>query len=191
MKYILRILSLLLVLALSGCVSGSNTYYILSVASQPKTTYAIEEKVIGVEKVTVPAYLYKRKIAIAESSSQIKLFDTAKWGEDLDSGLTNRLIGYLQKKFNNPNVYLYPWGIDKQPDIKVSVQITRFIAQGDKVYLNSTWSVENLKTKKRISRLFSTQVPTKSDVQSIVHAMDVAFSQFEERVAMGVKGFPH
>jgi cholesterol transport system auxiliary component len=189
MKYLSMVLSLLALLGLTGCISGSSSYYILSVASQPKTTYARQKRVIGVEKVSVPGYLYKRDIAVAESTSQIRLLGGSKWGEDLDSGLTNRLIGYLQKKFNNPNVYLYPWGIDKQPNIKVSVHVTRFIAQGDKVYLNATWSVEDVKTKKRISRLFSTHVPTKSDAQSIVHAMDTAFSEFEERVARGVKHF--
>jgi cholesterol transport system auxiliary component len=159
------------------------------VASQPKVTYPTQKRVIGVEKVTVPGYLYKRDIAVAESSSQITLLGTAQWGEDLDSGLTNRLIGYLQKKFNQPDVYTYPWGINKQPDIKVSVQITRFIAQGKFVYLDATWSIENVKTKQHKSRLYSARVPTKSDVQSIVHAMDAAFSQFEERVAMGVQHF--
>jgi len=189
MKYIHIVLSVLVLFGLSGCISGSSSYYILSVASQPQTTYPAHKRVIGVAKVTVPGYLYKRDIAVAESSSQIRLLGTAKWGEDLDSGLTNRLIGYLQKKFNNPDVYLYPWGVDKQPNIKVSVQVTRFIAQGNKVYLDATWSVEDVKTKKRISRLFSTQVPTKSDVQSIVHAMDAAFSRFEETVATGIKIF--
>lgn len=187
MKYITIVLSFLALFVLSGCVSGSNSYYILSVASQPKMTYTAHKQVIGVEKITVPGYLYKRDIAVAESSSQITLLGTAKWGEDLDSGLTNRLIAYLQKKFNQPDVYLYPWGIDKKPDIKISGQVTRFIAQGERVYLDATWSVENVQTKKRMSHLFSTQVPTTSDVQSIVKAMDRAFSQFEETVAMGVK----
>jgi len=189
MKHIKIVLALLALLGLSGCISGTSSYYILSVASQPQTTYSTQKRVIGVEQITVPGYLYKRNIAVAKSSSQITLLGSAQWGEDLDSGLTNRLIGYLQKKFNQPDVYSYPWGIDKQPDIKVSVQVTRFIAQGDKVYLDATWSLEDVKTKRRKAQLFSTQVPTKSDVQSIVNAMDSAFSQFEQTVAMGIKNF--
>jgi cholesterol transport system auxiliary component len=71
----------------------------------------------------------------------------------------------------------------------VSVQVTRFIAQGDKVYLDATWSIENMKTKRRKARLFSISVPTKNDTQSIVSSMDSAFAQFEETVAMGIKIF--
>jgi cholesterol transport system auxiliary component len=171
---------------LNACVSTQSNYYVLSVASQPSVHYANKGRVIGVEKVTVPAYLYKRELAIAKSSSQIVLLDNAVWGEDLDVGLTARLIGFLQKKFNQPNVYAYPWGLDKQPTVRVSVHVTRFIAQGNKVYLDATWSVENLKTKRRKAKLFTTSVNTSLDTQSIVASMDKAFIQFEEEVARGI-----
>jgi len=176
-------------LGFNACVSTQSNYYILSISSQPTVHYTNMHRVIGVEKVTIPAYLYKRELAIAKSSSQIILLDNAVWGEDLDTGLTNRLIGFLQKKFNQPAVYAYPWGIHKQPTVRVSVHITRFIAQDNKVYLDATWSVENIQTKRRSARLFTTSVSTSSDVQSIVSAMDRAFTEFEETVAIGVKSF--
>jgi len=178
------LLPIIAFLGLNGC---SSNYYVLSVASHPSTVYKTSNMVIGVEKVTVPGYLYKREIAIAQSNSQITLLGNASWGEDLDEGLTQRLISFLQKKFRQPNVHAYPWGIDYQPNIKIAVQISRFIAQGNKVYLDATWSIDNLKTKKRKARLFSTSVVTKSDTQSIVSAMDKVFSEFEESIARGIK----
>jgi len=183
------ILPLIALLGLNGCLSSSKSYYILSMASQPSVVYAKKNNVIGVEKIIVPGYLYKREIAIAKSSNQITLLGDALWGEDLDSGLTQRLISFLQKKFNQPNVYAYPWDIERQPNVKVAVQITRFIAQGDRVYLDANWEVTQLMTYKRKSRLFSTAVPTGSDASTIVDAMDKAFGQLEEQVAKGVKQF--
>ena len=188
MRRLIPSLTILLFLGLSGCATSSS-YYVLSVAQKPKTVYSGYHNVIGVEKISVPNYLYKREIAIAESSSKITLLGNALWGEDLDVGLTSRLIGYLQKKFNQPDVYAYPWGIDRQPELKVSVQITRFIAQGNQVYLDATWRIENMRTKKSKARLFSTSVHTKQDPQSIVSAMNQAFAQFEENVAIGIKNF--
>jgi len=178
--------SVLFLIVLSGCGATSN-YYVLSVASQPETIYANRHKVIGVEKITVPGYLYKREIAIAKSSSQITLLSDSLWGEDLDDGLTNRLISFLQKKFREPSVYSYPWNIDRVPSIKVKVQITRFIAQGDKVYLDADWEVQNMNTGARKARLFSTSVATKTDTPSIVNSMDQAFKQLEESIAMGIR----
>ena len=188
MMKIKTFIAILALLGLNGCVSSGN-YYVLSVASQPTTVYANNSRSIGVEKVTVPGYLYKREIAVAKTSSQISLLSGAVWGEDLDAGLTQRLISFLQKKFNQPNVYQYPWGIDRQPNIKVKVQVTRFIAQGDRVYLDANWEVGNKQTHKRSAKLFSTTVPTKSDASSIVDAMDRAFGKLEEDVARGVKLF--
>lgn len=189
MKKFKILLALITLFGLHGCLSSSNHYYVLSMVSQPSTVYKKSHLLIGVEKVTVPGYLYKRDIAVAQSSSQITLLGNAVWGEDLDEGLTNRLIGFLQKKFNQPDVYAYPWGVKHQPSIKVSVHISRFIAQGDKVYLDATWSIEDMKSKRRKARLFNTTVATSSDVKSIVSAMDRAFSKFEEAVAMGIKAF--
>ena len=173
---------------LTGCVSTNSNYYVLSVAPDPSVIYHKKHQVIGVEKVTVPSYLYKREIVIAKSSSQITLLGDAVWGEDLDEGLTHRLISFLQKKFTQPNVHAYPWGIDYQPTIKVSVQISRFIAQGNKVYLDATWSIDNLKTKRRKAKLFSTSIVTKRDTESIVSSMDKVFSEFEETIALAIKG---
>jgi len=174
-------------LVFTGC-SVSN-YYVLSTASQPQKTYISKNQVIGVEKVTVPEYLFKREIAVAKSSSQVIFLDGSQWAEDMDTGLTHRLITYLQKKFRQPGVYAYPWGTDIQPEIKVKVQVTRFIAQGESVYLDANWEVRNMKTEKRILKLFSTTVPTKTDASSIVDTMNRAFGQLEEEIASGVKQF--
>jgi len=178
--------TLISLVALAGCGATSN-YYVLSVASQPTTVYTNRHKVIGVEKITVPGYLYKREIAVAKSSSQITLLSGAVWGEDLDAGLTHRLISFLQKKFREPSVYAYPWNIDRVPTVKVKVQITRFIAQGDRVYLDADWEVENMHTGKRRAKLFSTTVTTRSDASSIVSSMDQAFKQLEESIASGIR----
>jgi len=188
MRRIKIFIKIIALLSLTGCVSSSN-YYVLSVASQPTTVYANKSRSIGVEKVTVPGYLYKREIAVAKTSSQISLLSGAEWGEDLDAGLTQRLISFLQKKFSQPSIYGYPWGTDRQPDIKVKVQVTRFIAQGDRVYLDANWEVENMRSHRRRAKLFSTTVPSKNDAVSIVSAMDKAFSALEEEVAQGVKSF--
>jgi len=182
------LLTLIAVLSLNGCIS-SMSYYVLSNTSTPAVKYQNKHRVIAVEKVTVPEYLYKREIAVAKTSSQITLLSGAVWGEDLDVGLTRRLISFLQKKFNQPSVYAYPWGVDRQPTVKVKVDVTRFIAQGDKVYLDANWEVMQASTKNRIARLFSTSVATGPDANSIVDAMDRAFGQLEENVALGVKRF--
>ena len=182
-------ISLLFILLLSfgGCMTSSN-YYVLSIAPQPSAHYASQNRTIGVKKVTIPEYLYKREIAVAKTSSHITLLSGAVWGEDLDAGLTQRLISFLQKKFQEPSVYAYPWDLDRVPTIKVSMDITRFIAYKDKVYLDANWEIEHTRTDKSKAKLFSTTVTTGSSAASIVEAMNRAFGQLEEDVAKGITG---
>jgi len=172
-------------LMLGGCFSTS--YFVLSTASEPGIKYTYKKQVIGVEKVTVPEYLFKREIAVAKTASQIELLPNATWAEDLDAGLTQRLISFLQKKFNPPHVYAYAWDVDRQPTLKVKVHVTRFIAQGAYVYLDANWEVENMRTHNVKARLFSTKVPTAGDATSIVASMDKAFAQLEEAIADGIR----
>ena len=178
-------LTLSALLIVSGCTLSN--FYVLSTASQPTVSYTHTNQVIGVEKVTVPKYLFKREIAVAKSSTQVTFLSGSQWAEDMDTGLTHRLIAFLQKKFKQPSVHAYPWGTDKQPDIKIKVHVTRFIAEGDSVYLDASWEVKNMQTEQRSLKLFSTIIPTKSDASSIVDAMNRAFGELEEDVARGVK----
>jgi len=175
-------------LVFTGCSTiGTQTYYVLSTPSQTTSTYSNKHSIIGVEKVILPKYLFKREIAVAKSASQIRFLRAGTWAEELDEGLTHRLVAFLQKKFNQPTVYAYPWDVSRQPDLKVKVQISRFIAQDNRVYLDATWEVKNMHTLRQKAGLFSTSVPTASDASSIVSAMHKAFSRLEERVASAIK----
>ncbi len=167
--------------------SGCTKYYVLSTASQPAEHFRQKNRVIGVEKVVVPKYLYKREIAVAKSNSEVRFLRSAVWAEDLDDGLTQRLIAFLQKKFNQPDVYAYPWGVDTNPALKVKVHITRFIAQGENVYLDANFRVVNMKTQVGKAKLFSTVIATKEDAQSIVAAMHKAFSELEEAISSQIQ----
>lgn len=174
----------LALLSLTGCLTSN--YYVLSTASTPQKTYAYKKMSIGVEKVSVPQYLFKREIAVASSSSAIQfLGDT--WAEDLDRGLSQRLVRFIQKKFNQPNVHLYPWGVDSQPTLKVKVAISRFIAQEGYVYLDANWEVKNMHNNVLKSQLFSTRLPTHHDAKEIVETMDKAFGRLEAAVSLGIK----
>jgi cholesterol transport system auxiliary component len=179
--------SLAVLIMLGGCVSSN--YYVLSTAPQPATTYTHSNGTIGIEKVIVPKYLFEREIAVAKFSSQVTFLGGASWAEDMDEGLTQRLISFLQKKFNQPEVYSYPWGVKEQPHKKVKVQISRFIAQGDRVYLDASIRLENMKTGKHKAKLFSTSVASGKSASSIVSAMDRVFDQLEEEVALELRKF--
>ena len=181
-----KVFVLLCLVCLNSC-SLSERFYVLSTAPTPTIQMKTNYKVIGIEKVSIPKYLFKREIAVAQSSSEVSFLKGASWAEDLDDGITNRFVGFLQKKFNQPNVYVYPWGLTIQPDITIKLQITRFIAQDNRVTLEANWVIENLHTQERKAKLFSTSVPTSDDASIIVASMDKALHQLEERLAKAIQ----
>ena len=170
----------------NGC-SLSERFYVLSTAPTSRIQLKSKYSVIGIEKVNIPKYLFKREIAVAQSASEVSFLRGASWAEDLDDGITNRFIGFLQKKFNQPNIYLYPWGLTMQPDITIKLHITHFIAQDNRVVLEANWVIENLHTQKRKAKLFSTTVPTSDDASMIVASMNEALHQLEESLAQAIQ----
>jgi cholesterol transport system auxiliary component len=139
---------------------------------------------VGVEKVKVPEYLFKREIAIAKSNSEVIFLSDGTWAEDLDVSLTMRLIAFFQKKLQQPEVHAYPWECESQPTQRVKVVVTRFIAQGGYVYLEASWKISHTQSKQELSELFATKVALKNETTSeIVLAMDKAFSQLENVIA--------
>ncbi len=178
--------TLFVALLLGGC-AGSGNYYILSNPSQPTQVRQVHTS-IGVETVTVPKYLFKRNIAVAKSSNRIVFLSGAQWAEEMDEGLTRRIVTYLQRALHNPNVHAYPWGVEQQPKRILKIAVSRFIAQNGKVYLDASWSVEDTQSGRSTSYLFSTEVEAGgSDAEHIVAAMDRAFGRFEAALARGLK----
>ncbi len=174
--------TLFLMLLLGGC-AGSGNYYILSNPSQPSHVRQMHTS-IGVETVTVPKYLFKRDLAVAKSSNHIVFLSGAQWAEDMDEGLTRRVVSYLQHALHNPDVHAYPWGVEQQPKRILNIAISRFIAQNGKVYLDASWSLEDTQSGRTTSHLFSTVVETGgSDAEHIVTAMDRAFGRLEASIA--------
>lgn len=180
-----KLLLSILLLVFTGCTSKEQHYYILSTAKQPAQSFTCARS-IGVEKVMLPDYMDKRKLTVATSSNQIVQTDAVKWAEDMDEGLTKRLVSFLQKKCRQPKVFVYPWGVDTQPELKVRVQVNRFLAQGNMVYLDVSYVVYDLSSKRSRAYLFNTSVRTTGLSRDIVSAMDKAFGRLEEHIALHV-----
>ena len=164
-----------------GCGS-SGSYFILTGPSVIEKHYSKKLPVVGIEKISLPEYMQQGKVAIQLSPTQIKYANSDKWAEDMESSLTKQLIKTVQKSFNTPNIYLYPWDLSRQADIKVNVSINRFIAFGQYVYLDASWKIVDLRNKKEFARLYSTKVPCGKDIKSVVSSMNRAFSKLSEKL---------
>jgi cholesterol transport system auxiliary component len=182
----MKIFLILTTMIILNSCGTTSSYYILSNVQNTAVLKYINLS-IGVEKVEVPKYLFKKELAILSSNNQVKFRSDVQWAEDMDEALTRRIIGSLQKKCQNPNISSYPWGITKQPSIVLHINITKFIAHNGKVHLDATYRITKTKTAYTKAYIFNTQV-TISDTQSssIVSSMDSAIEKLINDIVMHI-----
>jgi cholesterol transport system auxiliary component len=172
---------ILILSLLSGCMSSSQRYMLTAPVAVEKH-YTKQLPVIGVEEITLPEYMKQGKVAIQLTPTQIHYSASDEWMDNMENSLTKQLIATIQKSFNHPSVYPYPWGLSQQASIKIKVTISRFIAYGDSVYLDANWKISDLRRGREYSRLFSTKVPCGKDTASVVVAMNRAFGKLSQSI---------
>ncbi len=178
----------IILMLLNGCSIRSKNYYILSDVRDIEPIKSSQNMPsIGVANIKLPQYLLKESIAIQEKSQKIIFSKNSLWGVKLDKELTNRLISYLQKRLNRPEVYNYPWGIKgEKVDVKLYLKISNFIAKNSIVYLDASWQLIDKNGDKK-SYLFSQKLRSRSeDIKDIVYAMSKIFRALEEKIVLSM-----
>ncbi len=188
MKHFLAPLFLAL---LVGC-GGPAQQYILSEPQGSISSIGRSIAQIGVDRVTVPAYLAGNKIPVQSAAGELTFRDTAVWATAPEKSVTRHLITYLQKRFATPHVYRYPWDIDKSSGVRLKVIINRliYVENSSRVVLEASCMVEPIQGTRRRAKLFSTSVPvSKGETPLIVVAMNRAVDRLAEASAQLIKHF--
>ncbi len=131
---------------------------------------------IGVREIELPQYLLTKKIPFLKDGKQVDYLDDQFWVTYLDEQLTTRLISTLQRAFNTPKVYRYPFNTSKKPSTILRVIVNRFIANGNEVILEATW-----KKDRDDGKLFLIRVPISSK-NDIIDGMNKAFLELEKDI---------
>jgi len=188
MKYLLPLFSLIF---LAGC-GGPAQQYILSEpqGTIPAAKHSIAQ--IGVDQVMLPAYLAGNKIPIQSAAGELTFCDEAVWATAPEKGITRHLITYLQKRFDTPHVYRYPWDIEKSSGVRLKVIINRliYVESSRRVELEASYFVEPIQGRRRRAKLFATSVPVpKGETALIVVAMNRAVDRLAESAAQLIAHF--
>jgi len=181
MKYLIALIAALF---LVGC-GGSQEVYLLSVPSShiPVSHFRLGQ--IGVDQVHVPDYLSSTKIPKESNPGQVSYCSESIWVSPPETALTEHLMHYLQKRFATPNVYRYPWDIEKGRGVRLRVQISRFIYTDGGVILDANYRIDSFGGKQLASRMFHTIVPVrKGETPLIVDAMNSAYDRLSAEISV-------
>ncbi len=164
---------------LTAC-GGPAQQYILSEPGGSVAALHHAPAQIGVDQVTVPAYLSGNKIPVRSAEGTLTFCDRSVWATPPEKGLTRHAIASLQKRFATPRVYRYPWDIERSSGVRLHVALNRFIYDEatSSVILEGSYFVETLRGTHRRAKLFATRVPVaKGETPLIVAAMNQAFGR--------------
>lgn len=173
MKYT-HIASVFISLFFVGC-SGTVSSHLLSVDIDNVTTRETREIQIAVDKVQVPTYMQDTHIAMKDKEGSMGNRN-ATWAVPTEKALTNMLIRSLQHKFNDPNVKLYPWDVDKEVGIRVKVRVVHFLYEDNMVSLEASYSIGPIKSLSPNMYRYTAEVPSTDDTHMIVEAMNELFT---------------
>ncbi len=170
----------MILLGLIGC-GGISRQYLLSAGRDHTLPVAKRTAQIGVDKITVPGYLEENRIAVQKPGGEISYRDEG-WAVPTSKSLTSSLIRSLQKRFSNPDVYLFPWDVEREQGIRVKVMIHRFIYSEGKVILEASYFIKRIGSSHKRSYLFTTEIPSAEETSAIVQTMDGAFAKLTEAI---------
>ena len=166
------------IITLNSC----STYkYIIGVDTNQHIQTKPITKTIGVSQIDIPEYLLSGKIAILKGN-KIEYRDDGLWVDEINKRLQREIIRYIQERLPKSNIVEYPWSVSKLPDINIKIIITKFISDGDKVELKSTYKIYNKRFDKRELHQFKVVIKHKNSNEEIVKAMSLAFDKLSKSI---------
>jgi uncharacterized lipoprotein YmbA len=192
----LRALVLLLVPLLAGGCSyllGARTepprLYVLSVTQADGTHALPPTTVLGFGPVDLPAYLDRRGLVQRIDPNRIEESRTDLWAEPLGAGFRTTVEQNLRLRLPGVPIRAFPWPIANQPDLAVSVEVSRFErTPGDAVELNARFAVRDPRAGTVLADrdVVLVEPVTVANPESAVAAMSRAAGALSDRIAAEV-----
>ncbi|MET0090836.1 MAG: PqiC family protein [Candidatus Thiodiazotropha sp.] len=186
----------LLVILLAGCASPS----------QPTRFYRMDNAVpgvqsqdllpeskrlmIGVDQVSVAAYLDRPQIVQRLTEHRLKLHEFDQWAGSFQDNLRVTLGESLQQALPDRQVITAPWPGNLQPDYRLSLMIQQFDWVEDRIIVRGTWSVIRETTRNLvILQRVSFEEPLQgSDIDAVVSAAKRSVDRWARMAAQRIQG---
>ncbi|CEG56276.1 PqiC family protein [Legionella fallonii] len=126
-KYEMGII-LMVVFNLVACGRSKNPdYYILNPIPLSKTSTNIYHNLrIGIDKISVPAYIEKPQLIINYTPHRMQLEEDEQWIEGLDKNIARVIVTNLSTLLPGAIVNTSPWEIIFKPNYHLEINISQF-----------------------------------------------------------------
>jgi len=181
-------------LLMTGCLntkpaSDPTRYYVLSAPAPVAANGGGQTAgmAVGLNPVTLPAYLMDKRLAVRKGSSEIVYLEFHRWSERLESAVERVLAQNLESQTNIGRIHAAPWRRNLV-QLELSVSFTQCdLTESGRVILNARWHsgkpgvAEGQRTGK--AQVQRDGPPAANDPQGAVAALSAALAEMSVRIA--------
>jgi hypothetical protein len=182
-----RFASLLAVILLSGCATGSKSFYVLT-ADGPAPSGGGQG--IGVGPITLAEYIDRSNLVISQSANELVVAENHRWAGDLSAAVARVMAANLGRRLHTGNVRTYPWRNDSEINYQVTIDIRQLHGGADGyAVIEAGWRAYALPDRKlKASRTFVDREALGGDgYAALVTAQSRLLSRLAGDIAGGLK----
>jgi uncharacterized lipoprotein YmbA len=194
--------ALALTLLLGGCTvlapqKDDTRFFVLMPVQDGATpgtarTAGLQPLTIGLGPISIPAYVNRAEVVTRMSDSELKVSDTDRWGEHLDTNVSHVLASDLAGQLGTQQITSYPWPVKNPVDYAVSVAFQRFERTADgHVVIKANWTIRYGADEKLIQTgTTSINDPSGPDNASAAQALSRGLAQVSREIAQVIASHP-
>ncbi|MFT3991490.1 MAG: PqiC family protein [Luteolibacter sp.] len=182
-----RPLLLVSALLLSGCASGSKSYYMLTPDGPAPSGSGVG---IGVGPVSLAEYIDRPNLVIQEDSNQLGVAEDHRWAGDLGDSVARVTATNLGRRLRTGNVRIYPWQTDGEVRYQITIDVRQLHSGADGyAVIEAGWRAYALPERRLIaSHTFVDREPLgSSGYQPLVAAESRLLSRMADDIAKRLK----
>ena len=179
----------------TGCVLKHSTHarlYVLRAVAPPGAGAGEGPRaVLGVERVSVPAWMDRPELTSRTGRGEVVPDPLARWGEPITRGIQRVLTENLAALLPERHLTAAPYGVRQAVDHRLDVQVTECGRQADgTVLLEARWAILSPGGAVLVQRRSSQRAGPVSAAEATVDAMSQALGALGGEIAAAVRALP-
>ena len=178
---------------ISGCGTTQKTdFYQLDEPTNRSLTGVEKGNIIGLGPIQLPEYINRPQIITRNSAHHMNMSEVHRWVEPLNDSIKRMLVINLSNNLNSNRIYWIPRAERQFPlELRIAIDIGRFDGQlGDKVVLESRWSIFDKDDQPLLTRVSLVEEPVKGQgYEDLVIAMNRALRALGLEISQAASSF--
>lgn len=184
-----------LALLTAACVlkhSAPARLFVLQAVAQPPVSNSDAPRgVLGVQRVSVPAWMDRPEITARKQRGEIVADPLARWGEPITRGIQRVITENLAVLLPERHLVAAPFPVGQAVDHRVDIAITEGGRQADgSVLLEARWAVLGRDGAILVQRRSSHRTAVVATADGTVTALSEALASLSGEIANAVRGLP-